>query len=386
MRARLRSAAGRLHRLALRGALRALAPRVAPGIPGAEVRRVLVSGSMGIGNAVMFEPLLHALRDRFPAAHLAAVVAADAPSRAILEWPGLVDEVIVVRGSSRLARAFAGFRLARQRWDLCVIRFNGATQEMVVAAIVGRIPYRVGHVTSGRFRSELDWLFNYPVTMGDSDHEVDRYLALAERTGQVPTRRAPSLTLAAADRASSQAILERLGVTPQSLLIAFQPGTSAHQLWKRWPSEHWRALARGLTAAGFAVIALGSADESNLLDEICRDTGAVNAAGACSLRQAAAILERSVLLVCTDSGLMHIAAAVGTPIVGIFGPTDQSRTRPYGAGHLALRPANCRGHRVPCLNLMGELSPECTWDACLRSIPPEEVQTRVLGLAASHVA
>jgi lipopolysaccharide heptosyltransferase II len=332
---------------------------------------------MGIGNAVMFEPLLHALRERFPGAHLAVTVDARAPSLAVFRWPGLVDEVIVVRGSSRLARAIAGLRLARRRWDLCLIRFNGATRELVVAAIFGRIRYRVGHVSSGRFSSELDWLFNLPVTMDDYDHEVDRHLALVERLGQVPSRRAPFLAVPDGDRVAAERVTKDLGLALDRPLVAVQPGTSSHQRWKRWPTEHWRALAGGLADAGFAVIALGSADERGLLNEICHETGAINAAGVCSLRVTAAVLERCELLVCTDSALMHIAGAVGTPIICIFGPTDRTRTRPYGTGHTMLVPVDCRGSREPCLAPTGILSPDCTWRECMRSIRPEAVLTAV---------
>jgi lipopolysaccharide heptosyltransferase II len=376
-RARLRAATGPLNRFALRSALRLLAPRVTGPIPSEGVRRILLSGSMGIGNAVMFEPALRALRDRFPVAHLAVALDADAASRAVFDWPGLVDEVIVVRGSSRLARAIAGLRLARQGWDLCVVRFNGATHEIVMAAIFGRIPYRVGHVSGGRFSSQLDWLFNLPVVMGDYDHEVDRYLALVEKLGHVPSRRAPRLAVPDEDRAAVQRLTRDLGLAPGRPWVAIQPGSSAHQQWKRWPPEHWRTLASGLTAAGLAVLGLGSADERDLLAEICRGTGAVNLAGSCSLRVAAAVLERSELLVSTDSALTHIAGAVGTPVIGIFGPTDRTRTRPYGTGHTLLVPVDCRGNREPCLAPNGVLSPDCTWRECMRSIRPEEVVTAV---------
>lgn len=370
--------ARRLGRRVMASARRLLAPAGADVGAGPEIRRILLSGSMGIGNAVMFEPLLHALRERFPGAHLAVAVHAAAASLDLFRWPGLVDEVIVVRGSSRLARALAGVRLARGRWDLCVVRFGGASRDLVVAAILGRIPYRVGHVTSGRFRSGLDWLFNLPVTMGDYDHEVDRYLALAERLGHAPTRRTPSLTPSTEDRAAARRLIERLAGADQRPLIGFQVGTSSLQPWKRWPTEYWRALARALADAGFAVIALGSAAERDLLEEVCRETGAMNAAGLASLGVAAAVLERCELLVCTDSALMHIAAAVGTPTVALFGPTDRTRTRPLGAVHTVLVPRGCRGHDEPCLTPLGELSRDCTWRECMRRIEPEEVLATVL--------
>lgn len=352
--------------------------RPARSIPLRDVRRILVSGTMGIGNAVMLEPLLHALREQFPSAHLAAAVRTDAASRPVLEWPGLVDEVVLIRGRSRFDLLREALRLIRGHWDLYVVRFNGATYELVVSAVLGRVPYRLGHVSSGRFQSNVDWLFNLPVTMGDYDHEVDRYLSLAERLGWTPSRRTPTLPVSEADRSAGDQLLRQLGVTSGETVIAIQPGTSPHQMWKRWPVEHWRSLTTQLGRSGFTVVGLGSSAERELLQEICTGSGARNLAGRCSLGESAAVLQRCKLLVCTDSGLMHIAAAVGTRVVGIFGPTDRTRTRPYGPGHTLLVPQHCLSHAEPCLSPGGDLAASCTWQTCMASIQPDEVLGAVL--------
>jgi lipopolysaccharide heptosyltransferase II len=371
----VRSTLAGLHRAGLRLALERLSP--ARSIPLADVRRILVSGSMGIGNAVMLEPLLHALRRHFPQAHLAAAVRPRSPSRAVLEWPGLVDEVVVLQGGSRLAQIRSAVRLSRGEWDLYVIRFNGATYEFVTSAVLGRVPYRLGHITSGRFRSPDDWLFNLPVTMGSFDHEVDRYLGLAERLGHTPERRVPRLRVSDADRAAADELLQQSGVRPDATLVALQPGSSPHQTWKRWPVEHWQRLAAQLIQIGMVPVGLGSADERPLVARVC-EAGGRNLAGSGSLRVAAAVLERCKLLVCTDGGLMHVAGAVGTPIVGVFGPTDRTRTRPYGPGHTLLTAPQCRSNLEPCLLPGGHLIPQCTWRECMPSIAPEQVLGAIL--------
>jgi len=90
------------------------------------------------------------------------------------------------------------------------------------------------------------------------------------------------------------------------------------------------------------------------------------------------VIQRCSLLVSTDSALMHVAAAVGTRVVGIFGPTDRTRTRPYGEGHTLLVPVHCRSHTSPCLTPDGLLDPSCTWQACMQSIRPDEVLGAIL--------
>ena len=381
MMVRIRDTMGRVHRALLRALLRLLSPRAGEPVPATRVRRILVSGSMGIGNAIMMEPLLRALREHYPQAHLAAAVERRSASLGLLRWPGLVDEIVEVDGRNRFTRLAAGLLLARGQWDLCIVRFNGAAYEIVIAAIFGRIPWRVGHVTSGRFVSSVDWLFNLPVTMREFEHEVDRYLGLVERLGHRPARRAPRLQITAADRAAGERILAQLGARADRPLLAIQPGSSPHQTWKRWPIGHWRELVRGLQGSGFDVIAMGSVEERDLIDEVCRESGAFNAAGACSLAEAAAVLERSELLVCGDSALMHLAAAVWTFVVGIFGPTDRTRTGPSGEGHTTLMSPACPRagpQRAGCLDVNGSLSPGCTWERCLREIGPERVLAAVL--------
>jgi ADP-heptose:LPS heptosyltransferase len=196
----------------------------------------------------------------------------------------------------------------------------------------------------------------------------------------------PLLVVPPKDRVEAERLAHDLGLDRGRPWVAIQPGSSALQQWKRWPVEHWRMLAGGLAAAGLDVLGLGSGDERDLLAEICRDTGAINLAGSCSLGAAAALLERCELLVSTDSALMHMAGAVGTPVLGIFGPTDRTRTGPYGAGSTLLVPAHCRGNRQPCLAPNGTLSPECTWRECMQSITPEHVLAVVRERLAATVS
>jgi len=361
-------------------ALRIFGTGVPERLPGSsDIRSILISGTMGIGNAILFEPTLRAFRNHFPAAHLTVLLDHNAPSRAIFGWTGAVDEIIEITPGSRSRRLWQGALLARRKWDVGVVRFNGLTYELALAAVFARIRYRVGHVSSGRYWHELDWIFNLPVPMREYDHEVDRYLALAERLGIQPARRIPELTVSAAAAATARDTLTGLCVGTDGPLVAIQPGTSPLQKWKRWPLGHWREVVGRLTALGVPVVGLGSAEERELVQSVCEGTPARNAAGLGSLEESAGVLQRSDVLVCTDSGLMHVAAAVGRPVVAIFGPTDRTRTTPVGPSHRVLTPPGCHP-RVPCLSPNGVLSAACTPDGCLRSITPDVVVDAVMDL------
>lgn len=121
---------------------------------------------------------------------------------------------------------------------------------------------------------------------------------------------------------------------------------------KNWPAERFAAVARGLAeACDPAFYLLGSPGERELCAGIAQAAGnrgeVHDMAGRLSLAEVGGLLERADLLIANDTGLMHMAAAVGTPVLALFGPTDPVRTGPYGPGHRVLTaPAPCR----PCFS------------------------------------
>lgn len=156
--------------------------------------------------------------------------------------------------------------------------------------------------------------------------------------------------------------------------VALQPG--ARWMNKRWPVEAFAIFAQQLLAAEpqLRVVVLGSQMEQSLGAAISTAGGprCLDLTGRLSLPEMVEWLRLSVLMVTNDTGPMHVAAALGRPVAGLFGPTDPALTGPYGAGHLILRT------ELPCVPCE---KPACHWSeplACLRRIPPERVVEGVL--------
>jgi heptosyltransferase-2 len=206
-------------------------------------------------------------------------------------------------------------------------------------------------------------------------HEVERLLSLAElRPGEpVP---AVSLGLAPTDLAAADAWLASHNVG--SDFVALAPGS----VWatKRWP--YYAELAAGLDRASVIV---GSAEDSQLAQDIVAASGgrAVSAAGALSLRGSAALIQRAALLVTNDSAPLHLATAVNTPIVAVFGPTvPEFGFGPRGTddivlGHAELPCRPCSKHGPPACPLghhrcMRDLSATAVLAAVNRIISAEE--------------
>jgi histidinol-phosphate phosphatase family protein len=162
-------------------------------------------------------------------------------------------------------------------------------------------------------------------------------------------------------------------------LVALCPGVQ-YGTAKRWPLARYAEAAARLAAAGVAGVVVGSREEHRLGERILRVVGAKaprfrarwrNACGAGSLLLAAEVLRRASAVVCNDTGTMHLAAAVGTPVVALFGPTDPRWTGPCGEGHRVLRRA------FPCAPCLRRRCPYGDPAPCLAAIPVSEVEREV---------
>lgn len=205
-------------------------------------------------------------------------------------------------------------------------------------------------------------------------HHRDFYLDLAEQQGVGVEERQVRLEMPAGDVAAGEAMLREHGLEPQRT-IAVAPGAQFGGA-KRYPAEAYAAALRWLAEQGWQVLVLGTDAERDIGDQcLAGVSGHVwNAAGQTSLRQGLQLLCAGRMLLCNDSGLMHVAAGMGKPVVAIFGATDPERTAPSGPKvRLLYHPADCSPclqrecevHGQPC---MGNVLPEDVRDACLEML------------------
>jgi lipopolysaccharide heptosyltransferase II len=183
------------------------------------------------------------------------------------------------------------------------------------------------------------WALNEPLPPYDRErHALERYLDLLAPLG-VPRPQRPEYGLepTESELAAARALLGQAG--RDRPLVLLHP--VAQWQSKLWPVDHWAALARRLRQAGLDLALTGSeADRpvtGAIVDQAALGPGLLDLAGRLSLRELAALLGLARMLVATDTGVMHLAAAVGTPVLALFGPTSPGRTGPHGAGHRVLR-------------------------------------------------
>lgn len=324
------------------------------------VRSILVMRTYFLGDVLLATPVLEALRRAFPAARI--VVLAKRRGVAVLANNPNVDEVVVYDDAPDYHLPHRQWRLAlrlrRERFDLAVdLSGNLMSSWILWAADPG---YRVGFNHAG-FPRLLDRRIPYV-----SEGSVVEHLLSAVASLGATADPFPRIYLRDEEREEAARVLAEAGVARGTRFAALSPG--ANWEYRRWPAERHAELSRRLRVDGVPSVLTGSEDDRELCDGIAEASrgSAVSLAGRLDVRGLAAALERAAVFVGSDSGPMHIAAAVGTPVVALFGPNTPERFAPRGAPTRVLR------HAYPCSPCEQKrcVRPD---DRCMAAITVDEV-------------
>ena len=305
-----------------------------PELAQVQARRVLLIKPSALGDVVQTLPVLHALRVRFPEAHLAWLVSR-ACQDVVSGHPDLDERVVFDRERYRLVgrlmrpgTEFLAFlrRLRRGRFDL-VVDLQGLLRSGVMAYATGAAR-RVG---LGQSRELAEWFYTDVVPVPAlNTPSVDRYWRVAEELGVGDQPKVFEVPLSDEARTWAHELMQHLARP----VLVVNPG--ARWVTKRWPADRFADLAgRFVQTTRGSVVVVGSGDERDLADHVCTAMHAspVNLVGQTDLKQLGAVLAEADLMVTNDSGPMHMAAALGTSVVAVFTCTSPVRAGPYGPGH-----------------------------------------------------
>lgn len=332
------------------------------------VKRLLVRGPNWIGDAVMSEPALAAVRELYPGAELTLLVK-PAIAELFAGHPA-ADRIMVYEDRGKHAGLTGKWVLAeelrRRRFDLAIL-FQNAFEAALLAFLAG-IPRRYGYATDAR-----GWLLSDPIQRTDRRqlrHQTQYYLDLLRPLGRRDSRASeasaaidvsaaievsvaqPRLFLTEQEERDLAGRLGDWGIGPNDLVIGLNPG-STYGGAKRWlPERFAETVERVATEQGRGrpvhIVIVGAKGEEPLGRAIAAGlrTHALVLSGKTSVRELMAWTRRCDLFLTNDTGPMHIAAAFGVPVVAVFGPTDHRTTSPVGQSHMIVRePVDC----APCL-------------------------------------
>jgi heptosyltransferase-2 len=315
-----------------------------------------------IGDAVMSLPALRAIRGIFPHAEIAVLAkpwVADVYAR-----ESSIDRVLPYQGTHREIVD----RLRAGGFEAAILLQNAFDAALI--AWMARIPVRIGYARDGR-GPLLTHAIPVPEPGEIPRHERFYYLELLRRAGLMERFPAcDAIRLEGVDQARAAGAEHLAKLEIHDPVIGISPG-AAFGSAKRWPAERFAEVARRLPRA----LLFGSKAERPLCDEIAAAVpGAVNLAGATTLREFIDLASVCRLFLTNDSGAMHLASALGVPTVTVFGATDDTTTGPTGPLARVIREhAECS----PCLLR------ECPIDhRCMTRVAPE----RVLAVAEELLA
>lgn len=342
-----------------------------PQRPGPVPEKVLLLQTAFIGDVIFISPLVHAIKQAYPQARLTLMVR---PAKAEVAAciPG-VDDVATFDKRGREAGLFGLLRAARkirrQGFDLLIAPHRSTRSALL--AHFSRIPLRVG------YRCGLGRLCYHLALRPDGD-ELCRLVQdqqLLRRVGIDPAGHKLRLKAPPQHRQLVTEFLRANGLPGETRLVALCIGS----VWptKRWPPVYFASLAESLFERGYRPVLFGGGDEIEIADEIERVVpGKVLSCVGNSLTETAALIDRCEMAVGSDSGLTHMARALGVPSVLIYGPTDSHQHRFEERCQVLAAKVPCR----PCSRHGHNRCPERHHD-CMRLVSPEQVMDALRQIA-----
>lgn len=328
----------------------------------------------------MLGPALRALRAALPSAELTALVSpAGSQAVPLLPW---IDDVVVHRAVWQDATGAMAVdperelglveELRRRRFDAAFIfsSFSQSPWPPAYACYLAGIPFRVGQ--SKEFGGSV--LSTSVPTHPDAGHQVDRNLHLLDSVGIAGAGLELEVVLPDAAVGRAELLLERAGVDQNRPFVVAAPGASCTA--RRYPPERFAAVVARLRAGGLPVVAVGNEREAAVIAPV---SAAANASlvGRTTVAELAAVIARAVLVVCNNSGPLHLADALRRPVVVAYSGTDhETQWAPRSSPHRVLRRlTSCS----PCFGF------ECPYDLDCLDLPPAEVAAACFDLLGSRM-
>lgn len=312
-----------------------------------------------IGDLLFSLPALHNLRARYPEAHIAGIIRP--PCRDLLLLSGLLDEVIERPGGSLADSMRLGMQIRRKPFDLMLL-FSTSYSAWIVAQIsAAKVKAGFSHGIPG-----IGLQYRVPWSPPPS---TENNLRLVEAIGCPVVKRdyVGLIRPGESELSDASGVLASVGVSEDEPIAVLSPGASKGREIKRWPDGCCAQVADALKDRfGLTPVIVGMKGDAGQVTGISRHARDIT--GQTSLSVLAGVLAKATMVVGMDSGVMHLAGAVGAPVVALFGPTDHTITGPQGV------------HRIVCLDLPCAPCQANTCSIgrpCMEDITPEMVLSAV---------
>jgi len=337
------------------------------------IKRILVIKLKHIGDVLLTTPAIRALKENLPDSEIYVLVPKG--TEEVIAGNPDVKGILTLdrdRGLGPWRRLWDGLRLAREirRLGFDLVLETGKGDREAILGILSGARYRVGYEPKGSGFLGRGYLLTHRVTLDHGKHIVEANLDLCRTIGLEPKEKDLKLAVSSKEMGFVEGLLQGEGVLSGDLLVTIHPVSK--WLFKCWRDEGFAAVADYLVERYRARVAITSGPAEGEVKKARRvvdlmKTPPIDLVGQLSIKELAALISRSRLFLGVDSAPMHIAAAVKTPVIALFGPSGEHNWGPWGEGHIVIKKdMDCR----PC----GKDGCNGTKRAtCLEMITTEEV-------------
>jgi heptosyltransferase II len=326
------------------------------------VNNILVVNVNWLGDAIFSTPVFKALKVAYPRARVTCLAVPRV--KEVLEHCPYIDEVIVYdeKGShwSPWSKLGLVFSLRRHKFDAAFMLHRSMTRAFLV--FLSGIPVRVGYLAN-----KSSALLTHRVAPQEDLHRMEEYAKVIEAL-DIPVGGRYELDVPEERLKAIEEILREKGIDADDYLVVVNTGGN----WdlKRWPYERFGQLICKLVRNfRVKVVIPGAPKDMDLANSIARLSGVdpVVLAGSTDLKQLLALFKRANCVISNDTGPLHLAASLGTDVIGIFGPTRPEITGPRGRGRSIVLHKEIGCNKAPCYHLA------CSHNECMHVITVDDV-------------
>jgi heptosyltransferase II len=327
-------------------------------------KKILVFNVNWLGDVIFTTPVFRALKEYYPGSTISCLAVPRV--REILECCPAIDEVLIYDERGRQRGLVGKIRLIKElqdkKFDIVFLLHRSWSRALLVW--LAGIPERVGYPTKHRGLFLTHWVS----PLSGIVHRSDYYLRVIEDYGVPVHNRGYELSVLSEARGAVTRLLEQAGVHVGDYLVVVNPGGN----WdlKRWPKENFAELTRRLTQELQVKVVISGAEKDIPLAREIAEKSKVQPlvlAGKTTVKQVIALMARATLVISADSGPLHIAHSVGTPVVGIFGATLPSLTGVRGKNRAIILRKDLECNQQPCYSL------DCPDNQCMKIVTVDDV-------------
>ncbi len=349
-------------------------------LPIENIQNILFIKLAAIGDAILLIPTLRKLKQGFPNAKI-TFMCSDI-NRAILEKIPYVDSIIDCKVYDFLKNPLNFFRFIRNlRKIKYEVLIDAGQWERInsLLTIFARKDYSIGFKTEGQWKHVVN---DAVVEHSRTKHELENFMDLLQPLGLVPLAAKPSYDelqlefyLNGADRKFRDDFWKENNLTGKRV-ICFHPGCGENGKPREWKIENYISVANKLYEFNkdIRILITGTKMEKYLCDELYENTKefTLNTAGKHTLEETAALVERAELMVCSNTGILHVSSCVGTRTIGLHGPTNPNKWGAYSSKAITIQSDKFCS---PCLYLGHDYG--CNKPTCMKQITPDEVYQKI---------